>query len=146
MSFKPLTGSHLSPAQLSEWVLGERGAEAVRHVESCPVCRGEIHQFEAAIGGFRGSIREWTEGQLPYRPHMPRSDKRPLFRWALAAAAVLALMLVVQSVRMKIQRPVPATDDAALLTQIDQEISRTVPAAMDPLSALVAGDGARAIQ
>lgn len=83
MSVKPSTDSHLSRAQLSEWALGERTSEAVRHVEACAVARHEA---------------SWRE----------------------------------------------AAEDAAPLTQIDQETSRTVPAAMDPLSALVAGDGARA--
>jgi hypothetical protein len=142
--------AHLSPEQLSEWVLGDRDPKTVQHVGSCTNCQAQIEQFEAALGGFRSSVRTWSEDQLPPRPRASQPQARRPYAWALRAewvlaACVLAVLVVHEWSQIKIvPGGVSPQEEAALFRQIDQETSRTIPAAMDPLSKLVAGDGARA--
>jgi hypothetical protein len=141
---------HLSSTQLAAWVTGDREALAMDHVASCPVCRNKVEQFESALRDFRSSVREWGEGEfLHQRPAVPPAS-RAHRSWrsltAIAAVCLTAVFVVALFVRRETPiSPEPsAHNDAALLSQIDQEVSRTVPAAMDPLSALVAGDDAQA--
>jgi hypothetical protein len=168
MRVNHLPDPHLSPEQLSEWVLGERSNQVIRHVTSCATCQTQIKQFEEILGGFRASVREWSEEQLPSSSPVisskiiPSRRGRP-YAWAVTAVYVMAALVVVvllrhgsmwqafnsppmatESAHVDMQPQVSAKEEAALFAQIDQEISRTVPAAMDPLSKLVAGDGARA--
>jgi hypothetical protein len=143
--------THLSADQLSEWTLGERTASSAQHVASCPLCQSKIEQFEEALGGFRKSVRAWSENEFVNQPPLAWPDKPVRWNWRpLAAIAAVGLMiaLLLTTFARHETRPLTASsvsisEDAALLSQIDQEVSRTIPAAMDPLSALVAGDGAR---
>ena len=137
-----MTDQHLSPEQLSEWVLGDRDAKTVQHVSACANCQAQIEQFEAVLGGFRSSVRRWSEDQLFQHPRVVQPQVRQPYAWAASLVCVLAALVLVVLLRHAGQ--VSAKEDAALFMQIDQETSRTVPAAMDPLSELVAGDGARA--
>jgi hypothetical protein len=131
---------HLSPEQLSEWVLGDRDAKMIQHVSSCANCRAQVEDFEAVLGGFRRTVRTWSEEQLPYHPRALRPRQPHV--WAVTAVCALASFVLV--VLLRHEGRVSAKEEAAVFIQIDQETSRTVPAAMDPLSELVAGDGARA--
>jgi hypothetical protein len=159
MKLESLPDSHLSSAQVAEWLLGERNAIAARHLTSCAACRSKIAQFDQALRGFRGSVRKWSDDQIPLRLPTQTFDGNVShirkYSWASAAlctVAALALVLFFRhepfgrpaSRQATVQTSVSESDEAALLTQIAQEVSRTVPDAMDSLSTLVAGDDVRA--
>jgi hypothetical protein len=142
---------HLSEKQFSDWLLGERGPEASRHVETCHPCRTELAAIEGSIAGFRSLVHESPFPAHRVSAHRVSSGRsyRPL-RWALAGFA--AALMVTVPVYKESGRPVPRTPvenadaDAMLLKQVDAEISRAVPATMEPLVKLVAwgtgpGDG-----
>jgi hypothetical protein len=54
--------------------------------------------------------------------------------------AVACLVLALLFPRQKIQPVPPSPADAALLSEIDAEVSRTVPGPMEPLAELVLND------
>lgn len=129
---------HLTPQQASEWILGVHSSETERHVRACPLCREELGRFEASLKGFRSSVRQWSEEQLP--PFSPQLKQSPAwamkFGWIMAAIS-LCLFISLLSYRNASQR---RAADAALLAQIDREVSRTVPGPMEPLTQLVSWD------
>ena len=138
--------THLTPQQISEWILGDRRREAELHVRACSLCQAELNQFEISLKEFRSSVRQWSEGQLSaYFPlQVKRNPARPWMvglGWAMAII-ILCLFVGRLSDRSGPQLQTAATTaaDAALLTQIDYEVSRTVPDSMQPLTQLVSWD------
>ncbi len=136
---------HLSSQQLAEIMTGQPSPQVAqlvaRHVEDCPACRAQVANFGQALGGFRGAVRAWSEEQahavraIPAGAGEPRSwAASHQLVWALLMAAVCIIASVVIPRRGGDQA---AASDALLLNQVDSQVSRTVPASMEPLMKLV---------
>jgi maltooligosyltrehalose synthase len=104
--------------------------------------------MEAALALFRGSVRDWSDGQRRAEPPamgsiLPARGRRthPM-RWALLAAVllVLAAVPVYRTVQDRQRQAEIARADALLLEQVDAEVSRAVPRPMEPLATLVSWD------
>ena len=141
--------SHLPAEQISKLLLGERVPEAERHVRECAACMGELARMESAISQFRGSVRRWSDDRFRHSQAPPlRATEQtarlswPRFRWAALALTLLVLTgwLFQQHGQQPRVREVAGTD-TVLFNQLDQEISRTVPGPMEPLTQLVTWDG-----
>jgi len=140
---------HLSSPEVSQWMIGERTPQQEQHVRQCPECAAELARMEAALALFRGSVRDWSDGQVRVpRPLAPTRGSRgyparllPL-RWALLAATllVLAAVPVYRNVQDRQRQAEAARADALLLEQVDAEVSRAVPRPMEPLVKLVSWD------
>jgi hypothetical protein len=122
---------HLSSAEISEWIAGERTAEIQRHVRECPICHAELTGFEADLSAFGQSVRQWAaeqETRQSYR-ELPSAS----WRWAWGTAAILAVALLPAYWHRQV--PIDATlqDDELLLENVDVQLSRMVPASMEPL-------------
>jgi hypothetical protein len=140
---------HLSSQEISRWMMGERTAQQEQHVGECSECGAEVARMETALGLFRGSVRQWSDGQERADP--PAVDDilaarrgsgiRPV-RWALVAAALLVLAAapVYRNARERRRQAEIARADALLLEQVDAEVSRAVPRPMEPLAKLVSWD------
>jgi anti-sigma factor RsiW len=133
--------AHLSSEQLAEYILGVPSSVVARHVEDCPACRAELVDFREALGEFRGAVRGWSEDQAQAARAVPAGVAEPrswLPSHQLAWALLLAAVCVIASFVFPRpgRGPGPASD-AALLNQVDSQVSRTVPASMEPLMKLV---------
>lgn len=141
------TGQHLTQEQVSAWMLGERSAKVQEHVRSCSACQSEVLLLGTTLLDFRSSVREWSQEHaspnvIPLSAAM--RDRLVTFnRLCLATAAVVVCILVGLTLRTQPPgtSPVNAISDKALMSQMDEEISRTVPTAMEPLVQLVAWQG-----
>ena len=132
--------SHLSEEQISKWVTGERTSPEERHVRECPQCRAEVARFESALVAFGGAVRDWSERQTVVKPLRDGRHARP-FRWAWVAAAVLLVAAAVPIYRIDRQRKAErARADAALMEQVDREVSRAIATPMEPLAKLMTWD------
>jgi anti-sigma factor RsiW len=134
--------THLSPDQMSECILGPPGTDAARHLEECPACRAELGNLREALGEFRGAVRYWSAREAhsalaaPVRTEESRSWIAPhQFALALLLAAVFLLASI--AVPWYERRQSIAASDAALLNQVDTQVSRTAPASLEPLMKLV---------
>jgi anti-sigma factor RsiW len=148
---------HLSAAQISEWMIGERTPQLEQHVAQCPECSAELKKMEAALSQFRSSMRDPRHAPAvpEWREPAPSS---PWFTWSrmLLAAAVL-LILVAMPVwwraHVRQQETVTAAAalaDSQLLERVDSAISQAIPEPMEPLVTLVtwnsnAADGAQKV-
>jgi hypothetical protein len=134
---------HLSSRQISGYWLDERSPEVERHLESCSACRAEVACLGSSLTEFRDAVTGWSEAQdrgaapAPHAAKVSWSFSSPA-RWAL-----LALVLCVMAglpLRRGFDRQGDTAvkiSDAALLDQIDNELSRAAPHRMEPLLNLV---------
>lgn len=135
---------HLSAKEISRWIAGRPTAAQERHIQRCAECSAEVARAESGLAAFRHSIREWAQ-TLETPPVSIASwagvENRPRSRrhvWGLAAAAV-ALAVGVPIYRESQLARVEATRqrDAELLEQVETQLSRAVPASMEPLMELM---------
>ena len=138
--------THLTSSQLAEWFAGERRHEVLDHLQACRACQAEVSGFENTLGQFRRSVREWSGAQFDPAAAVTLHQTARLFvraGWLTAAFAVLLVASVTWhfGVHKTASRPVAVTADDALLQQVDEQISRTVPTPMAPLTELVSWDG-----
>lgn len=52
---------HLTWEQISDYLIGGAGPAQASHARDCRSCGSEIARIEAALGDFRGAVRNWTE-------------------------------------------------------------------------------------
>ena len=125
---------HLNDRQVSEWMAGERPAELSAHVEVCAACRGEVTRFDAILGSFHDGVRSMSKEapviRVPGRKWVPRLVR------AGALAALLAAITLYQPRRAPVVVAVVEVSDSVLFEQVNAQLARRVPGAMEPLEAL----------
>jgi len=157
--------NHLSQDQLSMWILGRSTPEERRHGAACPQCRAELARFEEPMTTFKNAMCEWSDREM-----VPRLEevsiflrRRPQFmtgelRWAAAALVVMLLTAIpiYRQVEALTQRAgttedlrlskgslsiaVETNDDVLLMNAVSAHLSRTIPAPMEPIMALIPGN------
>jgi hypothetical protein len=137
---------HLSPREISAWMLGERDSAGVEHARECPSCRGAVEGLETAMADFRLAVRKTGEvGSRETR--VPAGIRRPAMAfpllWRGLAVAGVALGAILVAVAPEYPRggsalPVDSAADAALMRQVQADVSQAVPDSMEPLLQLVA--------
>ncbi|HEX4809372.1 MAG TPA: hypothetical protein VH325_10600 [Bryobacteraceae bacterium] len=141
------TGQHLTQDQISAWLLGERSAKSLEHIRSCSSCHAEVLLLGTTLLDFRSSVREWSEGHAsPEVIAVTGAARHSLFtfnRLCLAAAAAIVCVFLGMTLRPShaVLLPDNPITDRALMNEVDDQISRTVPTAMEPLLQLVAWKG-----
>jgi hypothetical protein len=137
---------HLSEEELLALVSGEQSDANSFHVAACAKCRQEVEQLSGVLGGFRASTRDWAEQKRQEVAVRPPVRNGAWSGQALRLATALAMLLLVFGVFLVRHKEQPAptmatvttTDsDDAVLERLDAAMSRSVPSAMEPLSALV---------
>ncbi len=111
----------------------------------------ELTGLEDALKGFHDAVRNWAARQPGSEcPGMrfesaqrARTVRRA--RWALAATAALVLLAVpVWKTSVEKKRAAEAEADARLLEQVSVQLSRPVPASLEPLSMVFVPEGNQA--
>jgi hypothetical protein len=136
--------AHLSSAQLAECILEEPSPGVARHIRECAACRASLTQLRGALGEFRDTVRAWSAdqaGRYQAALSIPATvpDPRPRFvlrqlAWALGIALVCVIASFVLPWHSSEKT---LANDAALLSQVDAQVSRAAPASMEPLTRLV---------
>ena len=147
--------NHLTDEQLAEWLAGETNQETQAHLEGCAQCQAEALQLRDGISRYAMAIRR--QSAQAQSAHMAETiaPRRALalhrLRWA--GAGVLAILLAAQTVWMMKPRPAPVTprpiasapvnpqpaasmSDDELLEAVNNDLSREVPLALAPVSAI----------
>ena len=138
---------HLSPEQISNIVAGIQIPEEV-HVRDCLDCTREVERVRDILVLFRSSVREWTEtldhSEFPVheaiasQKHRHPGSRQAPIAWVLATAALAAAVAIPIYQDSKAQEAkAQAQRDSQLLDDVNAQLSRSGPLAMDPLMQLM---------
>lgn len=143
---------HLSKQELFDcMMLGDMDVDANRkqrsHLAECSQCAEELRRREASCARARVAVSSWVaEEQGSDTAFLKRLRERARSggrRRVVQASAAVALLLAVVPTGLLEQRRAERRArqanqaDEVLLLQVDQEISETVPDAMQPLASLI---------
>jgi hypothetical protein len=134
---------HLTSESISQFIAGD-GLPADRaHIELCAHCSAEVRKLQNALSSYSDFARDWGRREAPVEPSLSQllgETRRParLARWTgLAAVAAVVILVIVFPRVDKPPKAEPAAEDSArdadLLRQVNAQISRTAPVAMEPL-------------
>jgi hypothetical protein len=138
---------HLSRARISELVIESQEDNEKAHLGACAACSEELAELRSAIATFGDAARNLSglqvSRELPLRSFVePKKQWMSASRagWGLVAACALVLLIWLPIHRKHESQRVAllnAQNDEILMEQIDTQVSRRVPAAMDPLANLI---------
>jgi hypothetical protein len=156
--------NHLSQDQRSMWILGRSTPEERRHGAECPQCRAQLARFEEPVATFKNAMHERSD-----REKVPRLEEVSIFlrrppayvtgalRWAAVGIAVTLLTTIPIYRQVALMRRAGTTegvtsskgdlliavektnDDVLLMDAVNAHLSRTIPAPMEPIMALIPG-------
>jgi hypothetical protein len=151
---------HLSAWEQEEYILNqgaEQDPQVLRHLAECAACRAQVARLEHGVAVFRHAAVDWSSHCLATRPQ--RLQSVPLRRWPImamrwgfvAAIPVVLLLLALlpmdlfhlsgpQRTHQAVQSGAAQLSDDALLEQVDEQVSVTVPSSMESLTHLVSAD------
>ncbi len=150
--------NHLTEEQISAWVarMGTRAEDQSQneeqHVRKCAACREEIERALDTLSLFRASVWTWAQqsegvaapAEAALTPRRPAALQSWCwqYRWAAAAAAMVLLLAMIPITRnwqqeQRERELARHRADEMLLQQVNAELSRSVPASMEPLTSLV---------
>jgi len=137
--------NHLTEDQFAKCVSGQSGFEEHKHLAECAECRAEVDRFRDTISVFRSAVRVGVDARIASQPSLllqPVAAHDPKWRWALVAATALVLALIPLAGVNRVSPPKAQvdTDADALMRTVDLQLSRTIPAPMEPVIALLSSD------
>ena len=144
--------NHLSQDQFAKCFVGRSTSAELRHMMECPECSAELDRFGHTISLFRSAIRDRIDAQVAAQaPGVPQLSIRPAaagipkWHWALVAPAVAVLVMVPLLTSNKepqevIEKGLAETSPDALMDAVNLHLSRTVPAPMERVMALIPSD------
>jgi hypothetical protein len=143
---------HLSAFEQEEYILGEQTPEMVRHLANCAQCRTAVSHVEDGLAVFRSAVVDFSEASSSTRSwHMPTTTRFQTItavRWAVAGVLPLILLvLALLAFHSPAPRPAPqqaSISDDALLEQVDDQVSVSVPSSMESLTHLVSAEDGHA--
>lgn len=134
-------------------------AAARAHLEACEPCRAELESMREVVALFRESTAAYATREFISRPHAPVTAARmvppsphwlrPSLTWAAAGLLVAATLVPLRfhqrhpegpasdrvvSTESAAARATKGESDAALLDDINRELSASVPESMQPLA------------
>ena len=137
--------NHLSQDRLSMWIVGQSTPEEQRHVRECPECGEELARFQDPVTTFRIVMQDWAERE----PRLwgvsdvlrPRAFVSPSWRWAAVGMAVMMLTAIpIFKLQNDLERQTKAKEAVLLMEAVNLHLSRTVPAPMEAVMALIPND------
>jgi hypothetical protein len=135
--------NHLSETQISRFIAGQQVPEVEFHLRHCPTCSAELARVHSGFAAFGRSVREWARqpdvpmSATPWTEPTDTVRRRPRL-WSLAAAAIaLAVGLPIYQEYRATRDEARRQRDAELLEQVHAQLSRAVPASMQPLMELM---------
>jgi len=127
--------------------MGEGAPAEIQHLADCETCRAERGRLEEAFAAFRVSVHEWTDHERTsvappvLEPAIaPRLYVGSALRWSLLSAALAMAIIPVYRNAVEQQRQARAEEDAHLLEQVSDQLSRSMPRSIELLVNLLPED------
>ena len=133
---------HLSSEEICAWLAGSQTPQLEMHVLNCAACHAELARLGQALTQFRGAVRHWSDAEYTRELKLTPVNAFKHFRWAwvVMAAGMVISVSVLWRGNQSAAGGAPVAD-AALLAQVDRQVSRSVPSPMEPLMNLVLWEG-----
>ena len=142
--------SDTSAAHVSETHVSQaQASEAQDHLRDCYACSAELATLTTSLSTYRETahaVAQRNFAALPRATRAPllgqRSPLHPVY-WAIAATALVIAILpftaprhapLVQPQSSAVVTPASSESDAALLEDINQDLSTSIPPSMQPLA------------
>jgi hypothetical protein len=153
---------HLTQEQIANLLIADpacTGPDANAHLRSCAVCTTELSGLRQSLGEFRDAVTLHAERQAaPLHRSVAAANLRTMPQnrhvalWLATAAALVVAVSAPFGLHLRHpaampvavlhnQAPLPAPaaphtleSDEALLSSIDQDLSASIPASMEPLA------------
>ena len=150
--------AHLTAKEISRWLVEGPEQTAAQHVQDCWACQAKLAEAQAPLAAFRSAVIDWSESRNASRLSVvSRREASQIAHWTLRlwmpiGSLALATLLAVgfakgpelfhhaSGQQTALVSSTSAASDAALMDQVDTEVSEAVPDAMAPLTDLVAWD------
>ena len=139
--------NHLSQDQLSMCILGRSTPEEQRHARECPECSRELARFHDPVSTFRTVMQDWSDRETVPRladvsVFLTRARRfaNPFWRWVPAGLAIIVLTAIpvyIQQRKLQTELEESTREDVLLMDAVNAHLSRTIPAPMEPIMALV---------
>ena len=136
--------NHLSSQQISSLMIGQAKPDEAQHAAECSECAAEVLSLRETLAVFGDSVQHWTDccgGSEAPSLTFQRTDSSVLhghpFRWPLAAVALILLVLIPVYKNTSEHGLEAQAEDTLLLDQVNAQLSRTVPEALEPLMTLL---------
>ena len=135
--------NHLSDDQFSKCILGCTTDAERQHLTHCARCAGEVARFATTISALKESLDLAVDAGGVDRIPVRQTAVRSAFKLAFAASVafmlvtVLALPIKRQPPLVVQERIVSEMDPDTLMQAVNLSLSRTVPAPMEPLLAVI---------
>src|SRR5436190_22032534 len=131
--------SHLSSGRIEMLLSGRATREEEQHAAGCLQCAAEISRLTETLSIFRDSVHAWaahrSEAALSFGSSERARFRRfgiARFAWALALVSFLLIAIPLYRMARDPQQDAVTVDDAVLLEQVNAQLSRVVPAPMEP--------------
>jgi hypothetical protein len=135
--------NHLSSEQFARCFAGVATSDERLHIGECPECRKELERLGGAISSFRSAVRGRVEERITSDPALVSPSPSRSWKWrpALATAAAILLgifpfLMTERELPHATVKP-PDSDPNALMQAVGIHLSRTLPAPMQPVMALL---------
>ena len=133
---------HLSEDQIARCIVGQGVSAEMQHARECLKCGAELNRFDKSLSLFQTSVQAHIANRISQVPSVavsrPSGVGTRSHRWVLVAAAALVLVLLpfIRTGNKPEAFPAPSfteTDPDAVMNRVNLDLSRTVPAPMEPL-------------
>jgi anti-sigma factor RsiW len=134
--------SHLSSEQLERVLAGRPSHEVSQHLGKCARCVEDVASMRAVLGNFRSAASSSAEHHLKFAAPVATA-RVPRTAWVLASVVLFAGIATPFAVRRQPVSPVvvgvstqalPAISDEALLNNVQNDLSASVPESLLPLA------------
>ena len=134
--------SHLSDDQFARCIVGRATSAELQHSRECAQCGAELSRFRKAVSLFQSAVRKDIDNRIALFPSVrvsrPADTSIWKQRWVLVAAAAIVLMVLpfIRTGDKTEEFPGPvssAADPEAVMNRVNLQLSRNVPAPMEPL-------------
>jgi hypothetical protein len=144
--------NHLSQDQFAQCIAGQPAGAELQHIGECGECSAELERFGNILSLFRSAIRDRIDDRVALQgsgatafPIQPVETGMSNWRWAVAAAALVVFVMlpffISEPIQQESSRAVSIETDAdALMNAVNAHLSRTLPAPMEPMLALLPSD------
>jgi hypothetical protein len=147
-----MNNEHLTIEQMEALLSNPETQEGLQHLQVCGACAEEFESLRAVVSDLRAAVIGSSEVHRRVAVMPAPAQRTPRAMWSLVAATVLLCVAVPMVLHQRpahvavVKAPAPqvqaAVSDEQLMSDVEQDLSSSVPQEMLPLTVKDASAGA----